>query len=75
MPNIYHPKGSMCTVCVNNKLDCGKALDFKFMPVMSQYGVAGDDSVYKIVKCAMFNESKAESLTKTHRKLVQFKDY
>lgn len=58
MTNIYHPKGSMCAVCVNNKLNCGKALDFKFMPVMSQYVVTGDESVYKIVKCAMFNKSK-----------------
>jgi len=55
MANIYHPKGSMCAVCVNKDKDCAKVLNFKFMPVMSQYGLENDKNVYKIVKCSMFN--------------------
>lgn len=55
MANIYHPKGSMCAVCVNKDKDCAKVLDFKVMPVMSQYSEAGSDIVFKIVKCSMFN--------------------
>lgn len=54
-PTIYHPKGSMCAVCVRKDMDCAKVLDFKNMPVMSQYGPANDETVYKIVKCTMFN--------------------
>jgi len=54
MPNIYHPKGSMCAVCVNRDSDCAK-LDFKSMPAMSQYSPANSENVYKIVKCTMFN--------------------
>ena len=56
MANIYHPKGSMCAVCVNNKLDCASALDFKHMKVMSQYGLENGENVYKVVKCTMFNK-------------------
>jgi len=55
MPTIYHPKGSMCAVCVNRDSNCAKVLDFKVMPVMSQYSPANDENVYKIVKCTMFN--------------------
>lgn len=58
MSNIYHPKGSMCKVCVNKGMPCSDAMDFKYMPVMSQYGLADDDNVYKIVKCLMFNKEK-----------------
>jgi len=54
MSNIYHPKGSMCAVCVNKKLDCASVLDFKCMPVMSKY--SSDTDVCKIVKCSMFNK-------------------
>ena len=56
MANIYQPKGSMCAVCVNNKLNCSQAMDFKFMPVMKQYSQENDDNVYKVVKCLMFNK-------------------
>ncbi len=56
MTNIYHPKGSMCAVCVNKDKDCAKVLDFKLMPVMSQYSPVGDKNSYKIVKCSMFNK-------------------
>lgn len=56
MANIYHPKGSMCAVCLNKHLDCAKALDFKRMPVMKQYSPANDETVYKVVKCLMFNK-------------------
>lgn len=58
MANIYHPKGSMCVVCVSRDLDCAKALDFKLMPVMSQYSRADEENVYKIVKCSMFNKKE-----------------
>lgn len=58
MTNVYHPKGSMCKVCVNKDLKCSKYLDFKFMPVMSQYGLANDPNVYKVVKCGMFNKQQ-----------------
>lgn len=57
MANTYHPKGSMCAVCVNNKLDCAKALDFKYMKVISQYSKAGSEDVFKVVKCLMFNRT------------------
>jgi len=56
MSNIYHPKGSMCKVCVNRDLECSEYLDFKFMPVMSQYSRANNEDIYKIVKCGMFNK-------------------
>ena len=56
MANIYHPKGSMCSVCCNRDLECSKALDFNFMPVMKQYSLADDDNIYKVVKCFMFNK-------------------
>jgi len=59
MKTLYHPKGSMCSVCVNRKLDCANLLDFNRMPVMSKYSPAGSDEVFKVVKCSMFNkESK-----------------
>lgn len=47
----------MCAVCVNNKLDCAKALDFKYMKVISQYSKAGSEDVFKVVKCLMFNRT------------------
>jgi len=57
MANIYHPKGSMCGACVNKDMPCDKAMDFKVMPIMSQYSTANDDTVYKIVNCLMFNKT------------------
>lgn len=55
MSNFYHPKGSMCTVCVNKDKDCANLLNFKFMPVMSQYSPANSENIYKVVKCIEFN--------------------
>lgn len=54
MPNTYHPKGSMCAVCTSKELNCARVLDFKRMPVMSQYSQAGSDMTFKVVKCSMF---------------------
>lgn len=54
-PIIYHPKGSMCAACVSKDMDCAKVLEFKNMPVMSQYSLANSEIVYKIVKCPVFN--------------------
>jgi len=56
MPNIYHPKGSMCAVCVNKDLPCSTALQFQHMPAMSKY--SSDVDVYNVVKCSMFNKLK-----------------
>jgi len=53
-PTIYHPKGSMCAVCVNKDKDC-TVLDFKNMPVTSQYSPANSENIYKTVKCSEFN--------------------
>ena len=59
--NIYHPKGSMCAVCQNKALECGKALNFCYMPVMKQYSKTDDENTYKVVKCLMFiKEPKLE---------------
>jgi len=58
MANIYHPKGSMCSVCVNKDSECSKYLDFTFMPVMKQYKQDGD--TYKVIKCGMFNKANTQ---------------
>lgn len=56
MTNIYHPKGSMCGVCVNNKLNCARALAFNTMPIISTYTKDDDGINYRIVACLMFNK-------------------
>ena len=58
MANIYHPKGSMCSVCCNRDLECSKALKFEFMPVMKRY--SDDLNTYKAVRCLMFNKLDKE---------------
>jgi len=52
---IYHPKGSMCAVCIFNKEDCS-SLPFKQMRVMKQYSPENDLTIFKVVKCDVFDK-------------------
>lgn len=48
---IYHPKGSMCAACVNNKNDCSM-LPFATMPTLEIY--SKNDCEIHVVKCTDF---------------------
>ena len=55
MANIYHPKGSMCAVCVNKFKLCNKSMKFEGMPVMKKY--KEDENNMYVVKCYMFSKT------------------
>jgi len=50
---IYHPKGSMCAVCLFSNEDCSK-MKFNEMRPMKKYSKSNDPTVFVIVKCDGF---------------------
>lgn len=52
---IYHPKGSMCRVCIKSGADCS-SLPFEEMRVMKQYSPENDPTVFKVVLCEEFEQ-------------------
>ena len=50
---IYHPKGSMCGVCMHRDKDCSHIKFNEFKP-MKKYSGANDPTVFVVVKCEIF---------------------
>ena len=53
--NIYHPKGSMCSVCKGKHSNCS-GYDFSKMRVTKQYSLENDVTVFKVVICDNFKK-------------------
>ena len=53
---IYHPKGSMCSVCAFMRQDCSGLL-FNEMKPTKKYSKENDPTVFVVVICDGFNKT------------------